>query len=451
MLFRRMRISFSEKIFLEPLNNERVINDEVTMSLFHCEGTKRPKQSLLAYIIAAVVCLSMLNAGMAGAAEVKLIPSATVRQEYNDNVFFSVNDRKSDWITTLSPGITLSGRTERIEVNASARIDDIHYRDERDLNATDQFYQGKLRFRPTMKLSLSGEAAYSRDSRPDRDIETTGLVLNAVKRERQSYGGSGDWRVTERLSTGLSYKYDRDRYDNMGYIDQESQNANLGFYYDLFQKTKGRLIFGYGNYRSPGTVVDTCSGTAGFSTELSEVWSLIVDAGASYTRTQFDVTYLKYVPIYQSSLITIYRPSYVTQEESNSSWGTVGQVALAYKGEKTTGSVVLSKSIAAAAGRTGATDRTSVALDIGHRFTYKFSASVSAMYYLNESDAGQYSPYGIDEKSMRIGAKLKYEFTHDIALEAAYYHYRVEYRNNDTFASRNHIQVAFTIKHAFFE
>ena len=46
--------------------------------------------------------------------EFKLIPSLAVREEYNDNIFASSNDTADDFITTLSAGLELVERTERL-------------------------------------------------------------------------------------------------------------------------------------------------------------------------------------------------------------------------------------------------------------------------------------------------------------------------------------------------
>ena len=55
-------------------------------------------------LYAAISCLCCSTAH---ASEFSLLPSITVSEEYNDNVFETTNDRISDYITTLMPGIAL--------------------------------------------------------------------------------------------------------------------------------------------------------------------------------------------------------------------------------------------------------------------------------------------------------------------------------------------------------
>ena len=49
-------------------------------------------------------------------AEFNLIPSLAVREEYNDNIFFSYSDTIDDFITTVSAGLELTERTEQLDL-----------------------------------------------------------------------------------------------------------------------------------------------------------------------------------------------------------------------------------------------------------------------------------------------------------------------------------------------
>ena len=49
--------------------------------------------------------------------EFKIIPSVSVREEYDDNVFYTSSDEKDDFITTAAAMLELSQRTERLNLN----------------------------------------------------------------------------------------------------------------------------------------------------------------------------------------------------------------------------------------------------------------------------------------------------------------------------------------------
>jgi opacity protein-like surface antigen len=126
-------------------------------------------------------------------------------------------------------------------------------------------------------------------------------------------------------------------------------------------------------------------------------------------------------------------------------------LVLAYQDNFTTGNVTVKKDIMPASGRNGAADRTVVAFDLRQRFTYELQGFVTGGYYLNKSDPGEYAIYEIDERTMRGGAGLRYEFTRDMYLEASYEYIKTQYRSSDTQADRNLCLLRFFMQHAFFE
>jgi len=374
--------------------------------------------------------------------EFRLVPSATLKEQYNDNVFYTITDRKSDWVTTLSPALELINKTEKLDVGLQARVDLLYFNEQTDLNAVDQFYKGKLYYSPTNRLRLGAEAGYARDSQPDRDIETTGLVLTAIKRERKTFGVSGDWRITDTTLTALSYKYDRDRYDRL-YADIESQYVDLNVSRDIYPDTKGRLNVGYARFYVPGSsTTDNYTGTVGISYAFHELWTFLIDAGPRYTRTHFNVPTLYLTPSGYAVGI---------EERMNDGSGWVGQVAMTYKGERASGSLAAARNIMPASGTTGAASRNSLTLDIRYRFIYELSAFVRAYYFTNKSNPGEFSSRAIDETTTQVVPGLRYEFTRDIALEASYTYSKTKYEQTDTSAERNSFLVSFRIQHALLE
>ena len=378
--------------------------------------------------------------------ELKLVPSATVREEFNDNIFFSVNDRKSDFITTLSPGIDFSRRSERLEVGLNLRLDGIVYAGNDNLNSLDQNYKGRLRYQLTPQAGLSAEAGYGRDSRPDRDLETTGLVIGAVRRDRQNYSLSGNYVLSERTSASLSYVYQQDVFDNARFTNMTWHDVSLDFTHDLSRwmpATKGLASFGYAHYTFAGSTVDNYSATIGASRAFNEKWSLLAYAGGRYTRSVFETVQ----PQFLNPFIFILVP--VTS--SSNVWGWVGQLALSCKGEKTDGSLTFNSDIQPASGQTsGTTVRTSVVANIGRRFSYELYGGMSLGYYRNKSNPGEFSGQAINEETLSVAPRVRYEFTRDMSIETSYQFTRVLYKINDTEANRNLFFVRFYIQNPFF-
>jgi len=243
------------------------------------------KVVLAIWLIALIVILPI---GVL-ADEFRLVPSIAVREEYNDNIFFEDHGEIDDWITTISPGLTLMNRTERMDLNLSARGDGIIYSQNDDLNDFDQNYTGDLSYRMTSRMTVSGSAGYTVDSRSDRDIETTGLVQSTDRRKSYTGGLGGNYVLSETSAASLSYAYEQNDFDDPESVDDKYHRSNLGFTRDLsafFPRTVGQINFGYSYYDSSDTTVDTYSGTVGVSYEITEVFNFMVDLGARYSRSE---------------------------------------------------------------------------------------------------------------------------------------------------------------------
>jgi hypothetical protein len=67
-------------------------------------------------LILVVMGMVMVIAADTGADEFKLTPSLAVKEEYNDNILYSTTNTQKGFITTLSPGLALTERTERMDL-----------------------------------------------------------------------------------------------------------------------------------------------------------------------------------------------------------------------------------------------------------------------------------------------------------------------------------------------
>ncbi|HTR45126.1 MAG TPA: outer membrane beta-barrel protein, partial [Thermodesulfovibrionales bacterium] len=94
--------------------------------------------------------------------EFRVVPSLSVREEYNSNILLTTGDARRDFITTISPGVEIVDRTARLDADLQVRLDRLEYADNRDLNATNQTYSGRIRYLLTPLFGVSAEAAYMR-------------------------------------------------------------------------------------------------------------------------------------------------------------------------------------------------------------------------------------------------------------------------------------------------
>ncbi|MBL0700788.1 MAG: outer membrane beta-barrel protein [Desulfosarcina sp.] len=425
------------------------------------------KKKITLYLFALAL---VAGPGKAAADDFNLIPSISIKEEYNDNIFFDDGNEEEDFITTISPGLKLSNRTERLNAGLSALFDGISYFDNNDLNAIDQDYKGNLNYQLTPKTSVTADAGYKKDSRRDRDIEVidegtaTGLVQGDETRIRYNGGFSFNSMLNEITAVNCSYSFAKDDFDDREDNDIRMNNLNLGFTHNLSfidELTVGRLNFGYGRYdyldgeitRSFLTITDNSridyySATIGVSRNISEIFSILADLGGSYTKSKYKTSY-KYD--HSDPFVQFFGLNNFTQKENNSGTGMVARITTSYNGELTSGSLNFSHDVKASSGTSGATDRTSIELNIRRRFTYELSGRISTAYYLNKADAGDYSKIGTDETTWSIRPSIRYNFTRDIFMEASYYFTKNKDREDHTNITRNQFFIKISMDYPLFE
>lgn len=400
------------------------------------------RKSAVRIAFVAVALLVALPSGV-GADEFKVIPSLALQEGYNDNILYTTSDKISSWVTTISPGLALTNRTEKLDLMLSGLVDVLRYHEESNYNSENQYYKGRLGYTFSPRASIQAEGGWSRDYQPDRDITVTGIALNNRQRDR-AYGGlTGNWVLTERLSAGASYSFERDVYDSPEFSDLTAHQASVGLYHLLGPATKGRFNVGYGIYRFTSQDTNSVWSTVGFEHRYHELWTLVVDVGGRFARTDYQVTELRFVP--PIFLVP------VTVDKTSDVWSGVGAVSLKYTGEKATSSLTASYDLSPASGLNSAAQRTRFVFDLRYRLTYELSAALSTGYFLNYASAGDYGTSSIDEATLFAIPSLRYEFTRDLYLEMLYNYSTTDYKNTDTSAQRNLVFVRLYVQYPLFE
>ncbi len=405
-------------------------------------------------------CFPALRAPKAFADDFKFNVSAALQQEYNDNLFLNTGEKKSDFVTTLSPLLSLSEKTERLDLGLSAQLDAVQYRKEHDLNSINHNYSGTGQYRLSEKFALSGNAGYIRDSRSNQEVLSTGFVLNAVRREHQVYGAAASMVFTERTSGTLSYEYDRDTFDNPNFVNSDAHIVNFGIVHDFgkyIPNLQGRTNLGYSVYRTDTSKVQNYTGTVGAGWSFSEKWSLQLDVGPVYTQSEFD-TVVGYFDYYYNGQYAFSVPD--ISKVNNSGWGLIAQGSISYKDEYAAGSLTFRRDILPASGQTGASERTAFTLDLKYQFTSRWTGAFTSGYILNQADAGQFSALQIDQWTVYANPRIRYSLAEwaraygsadDIALEASYLHTQVAYRTTQTSADQNIFMLRLLMQHTLLE
>ena len=370
----------------------------------------------------------------ASGGEFTIVPSLSVREAYNSNFFLTIDAPESAFVTTLSPALVVTGRTERLDASVQARLDNVLYAGISSRDTLDQYYDGQFRYRPTERLSLSAAASHSLNSQPDRNLETTGTVDKAGKRSTQTYTIAGESSLSEKNSVTLSYAYSKIDDQNQRLSDYDTHTAVFALNHELGSdaaRTRVTAQFQYDTDRYAISTVDNYALTIGSNRSFNELWSLQVTLGGRYTQSEVSVA---------------------ATRKTNRDWGGTGRVALSYTADSTSGNLTASSDFqpSTSNGVSGATQRTGLLAGIRENFTPDLSGNMSLSYILNRSiwEGRNFSP--IDEDTLSFNTGLRYEFTKDMALDATYQYTRIMYNNTGQVADRNLISLNFLIRYPMF-
>lgn len=424
-------------------------------SSFGQPNRKTPKVNGIIGWLIMVAMLHTAAAAPAGTGDIEIVPSIALKQEYNDNIDFDTDDPEDDFITTLTPGMALERRTERWNAGLSASLSALSYADNSDLNTVDQHYNGRLSYQLTPRMSVSGEAGYTIDSRPDRDIETTGLTLSG-DRKMQNYLFSWNYLLTEKTQITLYWAQGHEDIEKPDDEENRSCKIGLGMTHDLsdfLSSTVARMNLSYTRYDSedhdyhsgisflPVSGVtqelhieqdsdfDIYQCTVGGSRRLSELFEVSVDAGMSYTCSAQDIQYVV-------NINGVELPWSATSDEWNN-WGFVGNAALSYSGEYTHCTTTLAHDIRTASGENGTTERTSLSFYGSRRFDEKLRIWLGMGYYRNCSDrkAGTET----EKYTFRITPGIRYDFSRDFFTELSYHYTNLDDKESEQEEDRNQL------------
>ncbi len=362
--------------------------------------------------------------------ELKLIPGLALKEEFNDNIFLAANSRRTDFIATLTPSLDISSTTERRNLSLSTGINWLKYARESGLDSVDFFANSGFNYHFGPRLSVSTAAGYVRNSRPDR-VDSNDLTLKSGS-DRQNYQISGNYAVTEKSNSTVSYAYSQEVFDNAGFVSTKVHSVSIGQDYDLDKYLRqSRLAgnFGYSLNLTNTSLVDNYTLSVGLNKKIHELWNISLNAGGRYTRSEFDVNTLSTV-----------------QTVSSDDKGWIGSLAINYSDENTNGSLAFKHGVTAASGRVGTTERTGVSTSLSERFTRELSGIFGVGYSWNRSKQDKFSAQPIDEKSLNISGGLRYDFSNYMFLEGSYRFNAIYYGKPAAQANQNVFMLQLTMR-----
>ena len=394
-------------------------------------------------ILAILICFALSYPVSADPG--KISPYVSVKQEYSDNILFTGSNEEEDFITTTSAGMVLSRDTERLDASVNARLMQLFYLDNDQLNTLDGSVSGTWNYQVTEKAGVGTAASFRKDSRRDRDTDTTGLVLSG-DREEANFSISPNYLFSEALRGELTLKYgfsevDEDNYDE----DNKTLVLDLAFSKNLsktFKNTTGLLNFSYMRYSSdietlaPGPLITTINYLdytsdifqmyAGFSRAVTELYNVYLQAGTSYTDTTEER---------RTRLTGIITSDDTLPDQNSSTWGGVLMAGLNYDGLYYDAGLSISHDVKGSSGTNGSVERSAVSLNVDKKVSENFFITFDTSCYLNRND--RTTQADLDELTINIQPGFRYRFFDTFTFSGVYRYTSVENRQSDNTSERN--------------
>lgn len=167
------------------------------------------------------------------AAEMSLTPAVSLRGAYDDNVLFNTTEEVEDYTSIISPSIEMDYNTERGAVDGRALLDIINYKEEEQLNTTNQRYELGGSYNLSERLAVQAEGVYIFDTTLESDLEETGRFTFREDRKRYDIMPGIFYAITERSNLNMDYTYRNVDYEFDESVDYTINRIRLRYNYKL--------------------------------------------------------------------------------------------------------------------------------------------------------------------------------------------------------------------------
>lgn len=362
-------------------------------------------------------------------------PSLQLREEYTDNFFYDNGNETEEMITTLTPGLNLERRTDRLRTDITGQADVIRYRDHNAYDTTDFQCDAEIDFGLTERTNISSSAGYARNSRKDRNIETTGLVLDITRQDRYFYDLSWGYAFSEKSFLNVGYNFMKEEWESQDTQD-DSQDLKMhsistAFQHqldDILKNSSVTMNIGAVQYEYPSTIIQSYNADIGLNHDFSETMGAECNIGLRSTNYEY---------------------SFETFEDEFSDWSGVGHVLFFKKGDRTKSSIDVSHDMEDAGDRSRTRQKTSVSGGVTRQFTQKIFIRMNVGYIISHADEVEDKLPEIDEATLNINPALTYRFTEKVGLMFAYGYLNTKNNITKSVLERNRCYFQLTLSDSY--
>lgn len=174
---------------------------------------------------------------------VKITPSIGYQGEFDDNIFRAKNDKKSDYINHILPGLKIEATPGSSELEAHASADDMIYSRYSNLNFVDYIFGGSAKLNLNRLTLRAGEDWHHTNDFP------SSFITDRMPRDENTLGGGFDFDMATLWGVGFDYTWGYFHYldGSEHYLSNNIHTFAPTVYYRLTGKTKLFAEFNYVN------------------------------------------------------------------------------------------------------------------------------------------------------------------------------------------------------------
>jgi hypothetical protein len=218
---------------------------------------------------------------------VTLMPSLSVSEEFNDNIFSDNQNRAWDFITSFVPALTLYVNRPDYQLSGGYSFSaDVYARESR---LTNGFARQNLvatgLYRLTQGLTLTVAEAFTYDRNSNR-VSSQNFSTGSHEYWTNNFRPGVSWQMTPRDSLGLSATYELLRYASAGGgVDSDTYGFQANFTHVFTPRFSGNIGYNF-TFLSPRGEDDSTTHTpmVGFSYALTPTLRASITGGASITE-----------------------------------------------------------------------------------------------------------------------------------------------------------------------
>ena len=349
------------------------------------------------------------------AAKITIVPFIQIRGEYNDNIAFSRTDKKDDYITTATPGVTFNYETELLNVRSNVSVDILRYLDETDRNTENQHFELDIGYLLQEKIRTSGSFSYPKDTTLESELTETGLVTVLADRQRYDAGGGLSYQLSELSDIGLNYMHREFKYDWSGNVDYDSDNLDFT-YRRSFNNQLDVFTFRpyYSRTSSEASEVDTYGTSFGLRHIFTETLTFNSSLGGRYTKILYSLVQPEIIS--DPSLDPPFRVAFREVEQREKTWGWVVDISLIRTGETSSTTIGYNRDLSYSAfGEPTELDR--IYCNTRKRLTERFGVGFSGSFSFTKSE-GEFDD--TDRRHFDLRPSLNYQLAEDHSLRLFY-------------------------------